>query len=390
VVIANPRYSAGSLSSLRRLNLHDRANSDTNLAHSSLHRRSMLTVDRHDYTLGLGDSISVSWDIKEDCGATDWIGLFLYGESNASNYLDQKSRGLNGSNKGEVAWCIDDAEHNFTESSTKLHFRYYHGTSGALRAATTAITVKNTSVERIDEESDQESSSLEFDLVTGHVRARGRQTAEPGQLVHFTVSEMNAKYLKKGMFFNPDPYVKMSIQPGKRSSFPRLSHHGQPRRSSIQQNTTNPMWASEEFTFEALPTDVIEFEVKDKFAKSRPTISRFLGKLTVPVQRLIDRAHTSNGATTLTFNLMRRNPSDNVSGLLVFTVDVERQSSGNSTESPRSGRRKNRQHSHRGLEAMSGSPSNSPRRRRKHRHSEGGVVVANGHVNNIDGVLAQR
>ena len=37
--------------------------------------------------------------------------------------------------------------------------------------------------------------------------------------------------------------------------------------------------------------DVIEFEVKDKFAKSRPTISRFLGKLTVPVQKLIDRAN---------------------------------------------------------------------------------------------------
>ena len=47
----------------------------------------------------------------------------------------------------------------------------------------------------------------------------------------------------------------------------------------------------QEFTFEALATDVIEFEVKDKFAKSRPTISRFLGKLTIPVQRLIDKAN---------------------------------------------------------------------------------------------------
>ncbi len=32
-----------------------------------------------------------------------------------------------------------------------------------------------------------------------------------------------------------------------------------------------------------------------------------------------------SSATTLTFNLMRRNPSDNVSGLLVFTVDLDRQ-----------------------------------------------------------------
>ncbi len=57
-------------------------------------------------------------------------------------------------------------------------------------------------------------------------------------------------------------------------------------------------------------------------------------------------------------------------------------------ESPRSSRRtsQHRQRSHRGLEGTTGSPSNSPRRRRKHRHSDTNPptagVVANGHVNN--------
>lgn len=43
------------------------------------------------------------------------------------------------------------------------------------------------------------------------------------------------------------------------------------------------------FNFLSLPTDVLEIEVKDKFAKSRPIIKRFLGKLSVPVQRLLEK-----------------------------------------------------------------------------------------------------
>lgn len=51
--------------------------------------------------------------------------------------------------------------------------------------------------------------------------------------------------LKKGMFFNPDPYLKISIQPGKHSIFPALPHHGQERRSTIRGNTVNPIWQAE-------------------------------------------------------------------------------------------------------------------------------------------------
>lgn len=45
----------------------------------------------------------------------------------------------------------------------------------------------------------------------------------------------------------------------------------------------------QQFSFVSLPTDVLEIEVKDKFAKSRPIIKRFLGKLSMPVQRLLER-----------------------------------------------------------------------------------------------------
>lgn len=57
--------------------------------------------------------------------------------------------------------------------------------------------------------------------------------------------DIRASGLKKGMFFNPDPYLKMSIQPGKRNGLPKFTHHGQERRSSIIANTINPVWHGE-------------------------------------------------------------------------------------------------------------------------------------------------
>lgn len=64
------------------------------------------------------------------------------------------------------------------------------------------------------------------------------------QVIYF-LSDFQAFGLKKGMFFNPDPYLKISIQPGKHSIFPALPHHGQEKRSKIMCNTVNPVWQGE-------------------------------------------------------------------------------------------------------------------------------------------------
>nr|XP_055037956.1 E3 ubiquitin-protein ligase HECW1-like isoform X7 [Misgurnus anguillicaudatus] len=122
------------------------------------------------------------------------------------------------------------------------------------------------------------------------------------------------------MFFNPDPYLKIAIQPGKHSTFPALPHHGQEKRSGIICNTVNPIWKRERFNFVSLPTDVLEIEVKDKFAKSRPIIKRFLGKLVVPVQRLLEKH--AIGDRVVSYTLGRRLPTDHVSGLLQFRFEI--------------------------------------------------------------------
>uniref|UniRef100_A0A4W5LKF3 HECT-type E3 ubiquitin transferase n=1 Tax=Hucho hucho TaxID=62062 RepID=A0A4W5LKF3_9TELE len=276
-----------------------RANSDTDLVTSQ--SRSSLTASTLEFTLGRGQNLVISWDIKEEVDATDWIGLYHIDEISPSNVWDCKNRGVNGTQRGQIGWCSYHASLCFPLAETKICFKYYHGVSGALRATTPCITVKNPGV-------------------LGEGQSEGQSSTDhPRKLISFTLTDMHAVGLKKGMFFNPDPYLKMSIHPGKRSGFPTFSHHGQERRSAIIANTTNPKWRGEKYTFVALMTDILNIEVKDKFAKSRPIIKRFLGQLTIPVQRLIEKIP---GLQPLSFSLCRRLPTEHVSGQMQFRVEL--------------------------------------------------------------------
>ncbi|XP_041821909.1 E3 ubiquitin-protein ligase HECW2 isoform X2 [Chelmon rostratus] len=277
-----------------------RANSDTDLVTSD--SRSSLTASTYQLTLGHSHLV-ISWDIKEEVDATDWIGLYHIDETCVANVWDSKNRGVNGTQRGQIVWRLEPGPY-FMEPETKVCFKYYHGVSGALRATTPCITVKNPGVPVGSEGQVEDQSGTE------HCR----------KLVSFTLSDIRAVGLKKGMFFNPDPYLKMSIRPGKRSGLPKFTHHGQERRSSIIANTINPVWHGEKYTFVALMTDVLEIEVKDKFAKSRPIIKRFLGQLIIPVQRLLEGPTADD--QPVSYSLCRRLPTDHVSGQLLFRVDI--------------------------------------------------------------------
>ncbi|XP_006634362.2 E3 ubiquitin-protein ligase HECW1 isoform X1 [Lepisosteus oculatus] len=278
-----------------------RSNSDTDLVTSD--SRSTLMVSSSFYAIGQSHDLVICWDIKEEVDAGDWIGMYLIDEVLSENFLDYKNRGVNGSHRGQIVWKIDASSY-FVEPETKICFKYYHGVSGALRATTPSVTVKNPSAPVFKPIASEEAS----------------QSQGSRRLISFSLSDFQAVGLKKGMFFNPDPYLKIAIQPGKHSIFPALPHHGQEKRSSIMCNTINPVWQREQFNFVSLPTDVLEIEVKDKFAKSRPIIKRFLGKLSMPVQRLLERH--AIGDRVVSYTLGRRLPTDHVSGQLQFRFEI--------------------------------------------------------------------
>ncbi|XP_055006853.1 LOW QUALITY PROTEIN: E3 ubiquitin-protein ligase HECW1 [Boleophthalmus pectinirostris] len=278
-----------------------RSTSDTDLV--SPDARSTLTASASHYTVGQSQDLVISWDIKEDVDAGDWIGMYLLDETSSENFLDYKSRGINGSQKGQIVWKFDTTI-PFPNAETQVCFRYYHGVSGALRATTPSVTIKTS------------TSTVSKTVVSPEVNTeQGRR-----RLISFTLSDIQAVGIKKGMFFNPDPYLKLCIQPGKHSIFPSLPHHGQEKRSGVACNTVNPQWTAERFSFVSLPTDVLEIEVKDKFAKSRPIIKRFLGKLSIPVQRLLEKH--AIGDRVVSYTLGRRLPTDHVCGQLQFRFEL--------------------------------------------------------------------
>uniref|UniRef100_A0A8C5HL28 HECT-type E3 ubiquitin transferase n=1 Tax=Gouania willdenowi TaxID=441366 RepID=A0A8C5HL28_GOUWI len=288
-----------------------RSTSDTDLV--SPDARSTLTISASHYTIGQSEDLLITWDIKEEVDAGDWIGMYLVDEVLSENFLDYKNRGINGSHKGQIVWKIESSS-NFSEAETQVCFRYYHGVTGALRATTPSVTIKKVPppvrllrrallVQRV-------SSSCMFSCFKPNLHS----------VLLSRLSDLQAVRLKKGMFFNPDPYLKLSIQPGKHSIFPSLPHHGQEKRSGVVCNTVNPQWSSERFTFVSMPTDVLEIEVKDKFAKRRPIIKRFLGKLSVPVQRLLEKH--AIGDRVVSYALGRKLPTDHVSGQLQFRFEL--------------------------------------------------------------------
>ncbi|XP_067342663.1 E3 ubiquitin-protein ligase HECW1 isoform X2 [Channa argus] len=278
-----------------------RSTSDTDLV--SPDARSTLTISSSHYIIGQSDDLVITWDIKEEVDAGDWIGMYLVDEALSENFLDYKNRGISGSHKGQIVWKIDCSSH-FSNSETQVCFRYYHGVTGALRATTPSVTIKKGPLPVL-----KPVVSPEVNHGLGNRR-----------LINFSLSDFQAVGLKKGMFFNPDPYLKLSIQPGKHSIFPSLPHHGQEKRSGVVCNTVNPQWSTERFNFVSLPTDVLEIEVKDKFAKSRPIIKRFLGKLSVPVQRLLEKH--AIGDRVVSYSLGRRLPTDHVCGQLQFRFEL--------------------------------------------------------------------
>ncbi|XP_076349149.1 E3 ubiquitin-protein ligase HECW2-like isoform X1 [Tachypleus tridentatus] len=271
------------------------------------HNRSSLSVSRKEFVFGSQDPLIVAWDIKEEVTPSDWIGLYIVDEADPFRFLGYKNKRSNNTQKGQVSWFID-WDSQFPEDATDVCFRYYHGVTGALRAVSPVVTLRKST----DVTSQNGSSSEEV-----YLPSSSQQNLT--EMVKFSLTNIQAKNLKKGMFFSPDPYIKVSVQSGKEETVP-MSHHGQEYRSAVVDSTVNPCW-NEKFEFVASPFDNLEFEVKDKFSKSRPIISRFLGKLSIQVSFL--KEQYSGTPLELTFSLTSKSPSEHVTGQLTFIFTLE-------------------------------------------------------------------
>ncbi|XP_076469581.1 E3 ubiquitin-protein ligase HECW2-like [Babylonia areolata] len=339
--------------------IRERSNSDSNLNLSTPQSWSTLSVDRRECKVGHGQTsrVVVSWDIKEDVGAQDWIGLYLAEERDNSKFLESKVRGASGGPAGQITWDFGDIVHLLEKDVTHVCFKYFKGSSNEVVATSPIVSIKKAS------DSGQRTNFLEDGTL--------EKSEEAQVLFRINISELEACNLKKGVFFNPDPYVKLTVVPSK--SHPPKPHHHRELRSSVCPSTTNPVWDNETFTLEAYITDLVELEIKDKFSKSRPTMSRFLGKVVIAVQRIMDKVLQDQGCSQFHMDLNRRNPSDSVSGTLKFKSGMEMVL--NTAPEPEEGRKK-KNHVRKTslptqLELAPSQPTHSSGHR--HRHTDPGL-----------------
>ncbi|XP_068940684.1 E3 ubiquitin-protein ligase HECW1 [Petaurus breviceps papuanus] len=271
-----------------------RSTSDTDLVTSD--SRSTLTVSSSCYSIGHSQDLVIHWDIKEEVDAGDWIGMYLIDEVLSENFLDYKNRGVSGSHRGQIIWKIDASSY-FVEPETKICFKYYHGVSGALRATTPSVTVKNSAAPIFKSIAHEEASQGQ-----GSRRLISFSLSDHTSVQDFITSLLDCGIIPLiGLCLKGTPWLPSILPTAAKVIFPY-------------------QYPPSHFSFVSLPTDVLEIEVKDKFAKSRPIIKRFLGKLSMPVQRLLERH--AIGDRVVSYTLGRRLPTDHVSGQLQFRFEI--------------------------------------------------------------------
>ncbi|KAG0729100.1 E3 ubiquitin-protein ligase HECW1 [Chionoecetes opilio] len=230
------------------------------------------------------------------------------GEREAERCLEQ--RRCSGQPQGEVSWTLDVAA-LLPRNVGSVEVRYQRGEGPAITCLGVSAVLR---VVRLSDGSASDSSEDEALL---HPSLTLQRCISCTRLIRFTIANFAAHGLRRGIFFQPDPYVKLRILPGESQTL--LPHHGQEARSCVAENTVNPAWKRQEFTFIGYLHDVLEIELKDKFAKSRPIISRFLGRLTLEVATLRERLK-SGSSGQLDFALGSKSTGESVSGHVYFSV----------------------------------------------------------------------
>uniref|UniRef100_A0A2C9JWF4 HECT-type E3 ubiquitin transferase n=1 Tax=Biomphalaria glabrata TaxID=6526 RepID=A0A2C9JWF4_BIOGL len=307
-----PRGSSAASFRNELEHVQERRNSDSNLNMISPQSWSTLSVDKTLFVLRSArksnevSRVRVEWDIKEDVGAQDWIGLFYSGETNTSKFLDCKTRGSSGGARGAIIWNLDAIEHLFSDLKTVVCFKYISGNSGEVLATSPLITV----------------NLFSSDLQMTSQLTTMKETKVGQGFYSVTIEDLRASNLKKGMFFNPDPYIKLQVLPHNPKDL-ISQHHYQKHRTSVISNSASPSWNLEKYSLTVLLTDLLEIEVKHKFSKSRPTMSRFLGRVTIPVQTIVEKISSEHSQARFNLELMRKSPSDNVSGTIEFKVSMK-------------------------------------------------------------------
>ncbi|CAF0753148.1 unnamed protein product [Adineta ricciae] len=274
---------------------HDLISTPSPLFPSNLHK-SLLTISPEQICLSTSTIVTLAWNIYDNVITShDSIGIFLPDKLTPNDVVENIYNNLNALKIGQYHWHCTQTIINKLVNVDTVCFQYYNAINGEIKA---------------------QSSLIPLIHGNNHIPSSDNMTRP----ISIKIYDLHATNLQRGVFFKPDPYIKVSLIAGRLHKQFRISSHfyNQEKRTNVIPNTCHPKWYNQSFTFQTFHTDLLEFEVKDKFVKTRPTMNRFLGKITVQIGFLLDKLNKNS--STFVFNLQRRNYSDHVSGCLMFNA----------------------------------------------------------------------
>jgi len=262
--------------------------------------QSVLFVNVKELNLKLYNEIIVSWNILEETNTSDWIGVYKINSLNPNDFVDIHR--LNGSKIGHLTWplskiksVIESSPNLFVNNSSlcqndcvltlnedncdQLEFRYYSGSRNTLLARSISLKLvldsSNLSIYPSKIQNKTPYLQKSFSFTTENPSITNQMTSSSDEFLTFRIYDLKAAQLRKGMFFNPDPYVKIVVIPSSARSSPlasaslssettSLNTYGYVReyKTGAAVNTCFPNWKSDSFVIVSRENDRILLEVE--------------------------------------------------------------------------------------------------------------------------------
>ena len=289
--------------------------------------QSALVVNVKELNLQLYNEVIVSWNILEETSMLDFIGIYRLTSLDSNDNIEiQRS---NSSKIGQLTWNLTKLklQHqknpNLFTNNELIEFRYYSGINKphTILARSEQLKINlnvQNSILPINNLINNNNTSLSRAIKT----LNNSNNNNSHEIITFKISDLKASQLRKGMFFNPDPYLKITILPnqavlnGITSSSPAntpnnnnnsasKSKNNQQRdyKTTAATNTCFPSWKNESFVLVGRENDRILFEVKDKFIRTKPSINRFLGRVLVDISIIVEKIKQAKGYLIYSFLL---------------------------------------------------------------------------------------
>jgi hypothetical protein len=258
----------------------------------------------------VGGTVNVDWYVPTLPEQRDWIGLFPAGDPSIGSYLDQRPRGTNVEESGQISWLMK--EELFPEPETAVQFRFYTLKSHLVAESPVVKVIRPPPTQQERQTTQNTPAVLQDVQNEPPVLQVRRPTNSESDILR--INRVYCSNLRRHVFRAPRVVLHFSVNPGRRQR--RMAHHGPLLTTPILDASLDPEYNQPvDLSPSTSCEDIISIEVRVEKESKRSSVSHFLGKMDAPVSQLW---RPGQDHSISFFPLQKRLPSDSVKGSITL------------------------------------------------------------------------